>query len=132
MALKLYKMKCKEAKEISEVLSAYFQKTPPTPLELANSPQLSTPSPRSPTSSPASSLLSGLNPSPVHPYQNHPHSSHPHLLLSQNLHAQMYKHCTHAMNLMNAHEVWEAGDALVNRAHIEGESQIHPCKYCAI
>ena len=84
---------------------------------IPNSPQLSTPSPHSPTSSPAGS--SGLHPG--HTPSPHPHQNHHVATVPRTIYAQMYKQCSNTMNLISAHELWETADSLVERYHMEGK-----------
>jgi len=116
----------KETKDMAQNIQDHFNQYHQQPyrgaslepvLPLANSPQLSTPSPRSPTSSPASgsSGMLGHTPSPHHHHQNHHMTS-----ITRTLHSQIYKHSVNTYNLFTAHELWEAGDNMVERYHIQG------------
>ncbi|CAG7717193.1 unnamed protein product [Allacma fusca] len=115
LSLKLFKIKTRETKDIVQYLADHFSKAPPVEVApIPNSPQLSTPSPHSPTSSPAGSTgILQHTPSP-HPHQNHLLTSVP-----RSIYSQMYKHYTNTYNLMQAHELWEAADSLVERYHME-------------
>ena len=106
----------RETKDVVQYLHDHFQKAPPD-APIPNSPQLSTPSPHSPTSSPAGSsgILQAHTPSP-HPHQNHHVATVP-----RSIYSQMYKNCTNTMNLINAHEWWETADSLVEKYHMEGK-----------
>lgn len=89
------------------------------PMLVSNSPQLSTPSPHSPTSSPAGS--SGVlvhTPSPHH-QQNHM------LPIPRTLYNQIQKQCGNTYNCIMAHDTWEQADTFVTRYRLEGDNIIH-------
>ncbi|ODN00227.1 AF4/FMR2 family member 4 [Orchesella cincta] len=111
LSLKLFKIKMRETKEMVQYLQDHFQRHPTIDLPpIASSPQLSTPSPHSPTSSPAAS--SSLHPSPHHPNQ---------IMTSipRSLYSNMQKTCSSTMHLISAHELWEAADQMVEKYRIE-------------
>ncbi|CAL8079541.1 unnamed protein product [Orchesella dallaii] len=111
LSLKLFKIKMRETKEMVQYLQDHFQRHPTIDLPpIASSPQLSTPSPHSPQSSPAAS--SSLHPSPHHPNQ---------IMTSipRSLYSNMQKTCSSTMHLISAHELWEAADQMVEKYRIE-------------
>lgn len=123
LSLKLFKMKMKETKEMVQYMQDYFLRAPPRdPSTISSSPQLSTPSPRSPTSSPAgSSGISVLQhtPSPHHPQQNHHVTTIP-----RSLYAQIHKHCSNTYHVITAHETWEQADSIVAKHRVEGTKSL--------
>lgn len=113
LSLKLFKIKMRETKDMVQYLQDHFQRHPTIDMPpVTSSPQLSTPSPHSPTSSPAAS--SSLHPSPHHPNQSIMTS------IPRALYSNMQKTCSSTMNLISAHELWDTADHLVEKYRIEG------------
>lgn len=115
LSYKLFKLKMRETKEMVQYLQDHFTRHPTLELPpVVSSPQLSTPSPHSPTSSPAAS--SSLHPSPHH------HPSQIMTTIPRNVYSNMQKTCGSAMHLISAHELWDAADGLVEKYRVEGNS----------
>jgi len=130
LSMKLFKLKMRETKEMLTFMQTFFNNTPQRDPAINSSPNiLSTPSPISPTSSPAggSSSASLVNfthtPSPHHPNHHPP----PVTAIPRTLYIQMQKHCGNALYVALAHDTWEQADALVAKHRVEGE-----VNYCQV
>lgn len=116
---KLFKMKMKETREMVSNMHEFFSKTPlRDPMIMASSPQLSTPSPHSPTSSPAGA-------SSILPHTPSPH--HQQVPIPRNLFHQIQKQCGNSYNCIMAHDTWEQADAYVAKYRLEGEFSTSIC-----